>query len=137
MKQRDESLGDCMASANASRILRVVSLRCSRFRSSFDTHAAARELALRFSSRGVVAVWKAKFETDALMRVPFEPAFQHNSEAATCISYTSFAVKRIPSVTLACLMRNAVSSYAPERRSGIIGVIYGVGDILHRSAQAR
>ena len=54
--QRDECVADCTAASGASRILRVGSLRRSRFRSSFDSVAAAGILAFRFSSREAVAV---------------------------------------------------------------------------------
>jgi len=45
-----------MAAVGVSRILRLGSLRRSRFRSSFDSPAAAGILAFRFSSRESVAV---------------------------------------------------------------------------------
>jgi len=45
-----------MAAVGVSRILRLGSLRRSRFRSSFDSPTAARTLAFRFSSRESVAV---------------------------------------------------------------------------------
>ena len=50
-----KNLFDCRASLGASRILRVGSLKWSRFRSSFDSPAAARNFAFRFSSRESVA----------------------------------------------------------------------------------
>jgi hypothetical protein len=59
-----------MAAVGVSRILRLGSLRRSRFRSSFDSPAAAGIHAFRFSSRESVAVPEDPSANPALTEQP-------------------------------------------------------------------